>query len=101
MASVWRLSSTSTPSASSFGNSSPAAAPREHLDVVVGVPLRRTERQRCRVLSGDEQLGEPDAVVGELRLPADQRHRDAAVTLPDGLDGGLARDAASDDDDAL
>jgi hypothetical protein len=48
-------------------------------DVLIVVPLRRAQLQRLRVLAGDEDLRQPDAVVRRARLAADERDRDRGV----------------------
>ena len=78
--------------------------PRDHpaddeLDVVVLVPLRRAQLQRLRILAADEDLRQPDAVVGRRALAADQRDRDVGVALAQRFAYGLAGDSSADDHD--
>ena len=74
---------------------------REHAHPCVLVPRVRAQPQRLDVATlRRQQRPEPHAVVGPVRLAADERDRHVRVTVADGLADRLARDAAPDDQDA-
>ena len=73
-----------------------ARAQCEAVVLIPGVgPQPQSLERRARL----EQRAEADAVVGLVRLAADERDRDVRVAGADGLADRLARDAAADDQD--
>ena len=76
-------------------------AAEHELDVVVGVPLRRTQLQRLGILAGNEDLRQAHAVVRRARLAADERDRDVAIAVTECFTDSLAGDAPADDHDRV
>ncbi|HEX8159620.1 MAG TPA: hypothetical protein VF526_19735, partial [Solirubrobacteraceae bacterium] len=72
--------------------------PDKQLDIVVGVPLNRTQLQALRILPRHEDLRQTHTIIRRARLPADNRNLDVPIERAQRLADRLTSDPPTDDD---